>query len=147
VSELLLGTAALRAFISKGPTLHGWLDQREGEDHLHVTTFSIGEVLAQAEAKQDVQQRRRWIEVLTQEIPADFGPRLHSYDLSAAKRWSAIRASLGKTLPDGLNPYDLAIVAVALEKDLDYIAPREAWHGQVGGLRQHDVWTRTSYPT
>jgi predicted nucleic acid-binding protein len=147
VSELLLGTKALRGFIAKDPALHGWLAQREEEDHLHVTAMSIGEVLAQAEAKTDVHQRRRWVEVLTSEVPADFGPRLHGYDLPAARRWSAVRASLGVELPAGINPYDLTVVAVALEKDLAYIAPREAWHDQVTGLRQHDVWTATSYPT
>lgn len=147
MSELLLGTAALRGFIAQDSALHGWLEQRGDDDHLHVTAVSIGEVLAQAEAKADVQQRRRWVEVLTSEIPADFGPRLHGYDLPAAKRWSAVRAGFGKALPKGINPYDLTVVAVALEKDLDYIAPRETWHEQVTGLRQHDIWTKTSYPT
>ncbi len=147
MSELLLGTAALRAFVAGDQTIHGWLEQRDDTDHLHVAALSIGEVLAQAEAKSDVQQRRAWIQVLTEEVPADFGPRLHSFDLTAAKRWSAVRASLGKTLPAGANPYDLVVVAVALDRDLDYIASRETWHEKVSGLRQHDVWTRTSYPT
>jgi hypothetical protein len=146
VSELLLGTVALRGFIAGDRQLHGWLDQRAG-DHLHVAAMSIGEVLAQAEAKSDVQQRRLWIDRLTQEAPADFGPRLHSFDLPAAKLWSAIRVGLGNPLPRNVNPYDLTVVAIALDRELEYIAPRLPWHEQISGLRQHDAWTGTSYPT
>ncbi len=146
MSEFLLGTVALRGFIAGDRQLHGWMEQRVG-DHLHVTAVSIGEVLAQAEAKSDVRQRRLWIERLTQELPADFGPRLHSFDLPAAKQWSAIRVALGETMPADINPYDLSVVAIALDLQLEYIAPRLPWHDQVCGLRQHDVWTGTSYPT
>ncbi len=146
MSELLLGTVALRGFIAGDRKLHGWIDQRVG-DHLHVTALSIGEVLAQAEAKSDVRQRRLWIDRLTQELPADFGPRLHGFDLPAAKQWSAIRVGLGETMPADINPYDLAVVAIALDRQLDYVAPRLPWHHQVSGLRQHDAWTGTSYPT
>lgn len=147
MSELLLGTSGLRAFIARDAALHDWLADRQEEDHLHVTSMSIGEVLAQAEAQKDVQQRRMWVDVLTQEVPADFGPRLHSFDLPAAKRWSAIRASFDQSLPEGINPYDLAVVAVAMERNLIYIAPRLPWHERVTGLRQYDIWAGTSYPT
>lgn len=146
MSELLLGTVALRRFIARDPKLHEWLEGRD-DDRLHVTAISIGEVLAEAEANPNVQRRRRWVEVLTQEVPADFGPRLYSFDLAAAKRWSALRASFGETVPREVNPYELNIVAIALEKELEYIAPREGWHAQITGLRQHDAWTGTSYPT
>lgn len=147
MSELLLGTFALRRFIARDAVLHGWLERREEEDHLHVTAISVGQVLAQAEALTDVQQRRRWIDVLTQEIPSDFGPRLHSFDMPAARRWSAIRASFDNHLQADIDPYDLIVVAVALENSLDYVAPRSRWHEQITGLRQHDVWTGTSYLT
>jgi predicted nucleic acid-binding protein len=144
VSGLLLGTYALKRFIVGDQTLHDWLEARPN-DQLHVTAMSLAELLAEAESLSDVAQRRLWIERLTQQIPADFGPRLHSFDLPAAKQWSAVRASLGDW-PAGANPNDLSVVAVTLDDDLDYIAPRETWHEQVSGLRQHDVWTGKSYP-
>nr|WP_294506438.1 hypothetical protein [uncultured Rhodopila sp.] len=145
MSGLLLGTVALRRFIAGDPVLHDWLEQRP-DDAVHLTVVSIGEVLAQAEAKRDVVQRRLWAERLINTIPADFGPRLHSFDLPAAKQWSALRACLNSDPPTFVES-DLAVVAIALDRRLDYIAPRESWHDRISGLRQHDPWTATSYPT
>ncbi len=145
MSGLLLGTAALRRFIAADATLHDWLDRRPA-DTLHLSVVSIGEVLAQAEAKPDVSQRRLWSERLTTEIPADFGPRLHSFDLGAAKQWSALRASL-REVTDPIVESDLSVIAIVLDQQLDYVAPREAWQSRISGLRQHDPWTPTPSPT
>ncbi len=145
MSGLLLGTVALRKFIAGEVALHNWLEQRP-DDALHLTVVSIGEVLAQAEAKRDVAQRRLWTERLIDRVPADFGPRLHSFDLGAAKQWSALRVSLSSVLPT-LVESDLAVIAVALDRQLDYIAPRAFWYNDVSGLRWHDPWTMTNYLT
>jgi hypothetical protein len=140
---VLLGTEALRQFVAGDQTLHDWLDQLS-DVSLHLTVVSIAAVLAQAEAIDDVLQRRLWTERLVNQIPADFGPRLHDFDLPAAKKWSAVRASL-KDNPPKLVESDLSVIAIALDHDLDYVAPRLPWHDRVSGLRQHDPWNSTSY--
>jgi predicted nucleic acid-binding protein len=143
LSELLLGTRALKALIAGDPILTDWLSER-GNQPLHVSTPSVAWLLASAETTKKVAARRQWIEELTEVIPARYGPRLHGFDLSAAKHWSAVRANLDKDVQ--IEECDLFVIAVALAENLDYVAHREAWHGSVNGLRQHDPWTSKSYP-
>jgi hypothetical protein len=138
----LLGTSALKAFIAGDAALHTWLDQQEAP--LSVSVVSVASLLASAEALKDVARRREWIERLTSDVPADFGPRLRVFDLMAAKQWSAVRVELGATVqvPEG----ELYVVATGLAEELDYVERRLDWHKHIRSLRQHDPWTATSYP-
>jgi hypothetical protein len=139
----LLGTQALKGLIAGDPVFSSWLEAR-GSEVVHVSLASVALLMACAEAMTNVANRRAWIERLSEDIPAKFGPRLHGFDLAAAKQWSAVRAGL--TSVDAIEECDLFVIAVALAQDLDYVAPREEWHSAVNNLRQHDPWASKSYP-
>jgi hypothetical protein len=143
VKGLLLGTTALKLSIAGEPALLDWLES-QGDTPLHTTYASVASLLATAEGMTDVSLRREWIERLTEDVPANFGPRIHGFDLAAARNWSAVRAVIAPATK--LVQHDLLVVAVALSEELDYVAPREPWHDAVSNLRQQDPWTRTSYP-
>lgn len=143
MSGLFLGTRALRGLVAGEPAVVDWLETM-GDEPLHASLASVASLLAMAEAMTAVTQRRRWVERLTEDVPKRFGPRLHPFDLAAAKQWSAIRAGL--TSSGGIGECDLFVVATALAEDKSYVAPREDWHDLVNGLRQHDPWASKSYP-
>jgi hypothetical protein len=142
VSDLLLGTGAFKMLMAGEQAFADWLEA-QGDMVVHLTHMSIASLLASAERMTDISHRRNWIERLTEEVPADFGPRLHGFDLAAAKQWSAVSAGL----PQGVKlvQLDLLVVSVALAEGFDYVAAREPWHEQVSGLVQHDPWTSKTF--
>jgi hypothetical protein len=144
LSGLLLGTRALKEMISGSAASSGWLEA-QGDVPLHASLASVALLLASAEAMTNVTRRRAWVEKLSEDIPASFGPRLLGFDLAAAKQWSAIRAGFGAD--DTFEECDLFVVAAALAENLEYVAPREAWHVRISGLRQHDPWASKTYPS
>jgi hypothetical protein len=144
LSGLLLGSNALTALLADDIVLHTWLSGRA--DLLHTTTPSVAIILALVERMEDITQRRRWSEKLTEDVPRRFGPRLRAFDLAAAKEWSALYAQLSGIAsfeaPDG----ELFEISIAIAEGLIYLEARAPWHGAVRNLRQHDPWTDISYP-
>jgi hypothetical protein len=144
LSGLLLGTRAVKEMIAGAPLLSGWLES-QGSEPVYASLASIAWLLASAETMTDVTSRRNWVERLSEDIPASFGPRLLTFDLACAKQWSAMRAGLSEV--DEIEECDLFVVATALAGAHDYVAPREPWHERISGLRQRDPWASKIYPS
>lgn len=138
MTGVLLGRVALQKMIVGDTQLQAWQATREPTELLYTTFVNVAELLAMAEANPKVEQRRRWVERLTQDVPAQFGPRLLPFELKAAKSWSAMRVQLDTA--KGWSDPELQTAAIAAAEQLTYVAPGAPWLDQLSELDHADPW-------
>jgi hypothetical protein len=125
--------------ISGDAALASWQEQRSPGEQIFTTTTALSKLIAAAENMDNVDMRRRWLARLKDDVPAQFGPRLRSFDVTAAIAWGAMRLQI----PNGVDfdELDLLSCSIAKADGLDFVTPTASWQAHVTGVVFHDPWT------
>ena len=137
MTGLLFGSHALRQMIcGNDAVLLQWMGQQNRGD-VYATYNSVARLSGAVSAIKDGSQRRRWQRKL-ESIPRKLAQRMLSLDLAAAQVYGDFRHALGEEPFDELELLDLAI---ATDKNMDFVAPAQAWHMKVSSKTILDPWT------